>query len=71
MTKCDNCIDFEKKLAIANQKLATIDGDKIYYMVALNLSGQRELLETQAFKLINKYGRIKALCESRVEKGEE
>jgi len=40
----------------------------IYYMVALNLSGQREELEQKAAELINKYSYFEALKISKEQK---
>ena len=56
----------------AEQRLRTqIDGlykDKLFYLIALNLSGKREQLEKLTTYVIDKYGYIKALKKSRCKK---
>lgn len=43
------------------------DDEAKYFMIALNLSGQREQLENKAFELIQEKGLLKALIYSRGE----
>ena len=41
--------------------------DRQYYQIALNLSGQRNKLETEAVLLISTLGYLKAVKKSRIE----
>lgn len=43
--------------------------DNRFNMIALNLSGEREDLEKQAYELIDKHGTLKALKMSRNNNG--
>ncbi len=48
-----------------NVHLKNYSDDIKIYMIALNLSGEREQLEDMAYKLIEKHGLLKALKISR------
>lgn len=61
--------NFEKaydKLKInCDALMDTFQADKKFYIVALNLSGQRDILEDRAYKLIMEKGMLKALDASK------
>ena len=57
--KMDAEIDYRRRI----QK--TAGDDKMFFMVALNLTGKRDKLEEKAAKIINKNGYLKALKISK------